>query len=99
MADMLKDYLPALRELQTSGPYHLAGWSTGGTFAFALAEALERAGEQVGLIALLDSPLPSVERKNEEQIKTCYDGPRFERAKRLCGDELCDIDGFLNPED
>ena len=60
MADMLKDYLPALRELQTSGPYHLAGWSTGGTFAFALAEALERAGEQVGLIALLDSPLPSI---------------------------------------
>jgi thioesterase domain-containing protein len=60
IAEMIDDYLPALRELQPTGPYHLAGWSTGGTFAFALAEALERAGDDVAIVALVDSPLPSI---------------------------------------
>jgi NADPH:quinone reductase-like Zn-dependent oxidoreductase/thioesterase domain-containing protein/NADP-dependent 3-hydroxy acid dehydrogenase YdfG/acyl carrier protein len=58
--ETIGDYLPALRALQPAGPYHLAGWSTGGAFAFALAEALERSGEEVALLALLDSPLPSI---------------------------------------
>ena len=50
IAEMIAAYLPALRELQPVGPYHLAGWSTGGTFAFALAEALEREGEEVAAL-------------------------------------------------
>jgi myxalamid-type polyketide synthase MxaB len=58
--DMMGDYLAALREVQPSGPYYLAGWSTGGTFAFALAEAIERAGEEVAIVALMDSPMPSI---------------------------------------
>jgi thioesterase domain-containing protein/acyl carrier protein len=57
---MIADYLAALRSLQPAGPYHLAGWSTGGIFAFALAEALERAGEEVALVAMFDTPLPSI---------------------------------------
>ncbi|HEX3599214.1 MAG TPA: SDR family NAD(P)-dependent oxidoreductase, partial [Lacipirellulaceae bacterium] len=60
IADMIEDYLTALRELQPVGPYYLAGWSTGGTFAFALAEAIERAGEEVAMLAVMDSPLPSI---------------------------------------
>jgi thioesterase domain-containing protein len=58
--DMLADYLTALCELQPAGPYYLAGWSTGGIFAFALADALERAGDEVALLALFDAPLPSI---------------------------------------
>ncbi len=60
ITEMVDDYISALREIQPAGPYHLAGWSTGGTFAFALAEGLERAGEEVALLALMDSPLPSL---------------------------------------
>ncbi len=59
IAEMIADYLPALYALQPAGPYHLAGWSTGGAFAFALAEALERDGKEVAMLALMDSPLPS----------------------------------------
>ncbi len=58
--EMIADYLAALRELQPDGPYYLGGWSTGGIFAFALAEALERAGDEVALLALFDTPLPSI---------------------------------------
>jgi thioesterase domain-containing protein/acyl carrier protein len=60
MDEMIADYLTALRALQPDGPFFLGGWSTGGIFAFALAEALERAGDEVTLVALFDTPLPSV---------------------------------------
>jgi thioesterase domain-containing protein len=58
--EMVADYASAIRELQLAGPYHLAGWSTGGIFAFALANALERAGDKVALLALFDAPLPTI---------------------------------------
>jgi acyl transferase domain-containing protein/thioesterase domain-containing protein/acyl carrier protein len=60
MSDMIGDYVAALRKLQPEGPYYLAGWSTGGIFAFALAEALEQSGMDVAMLALLDTPLPSI---------------------------------------
>jgi thioesterase domain-containing protein len=60
MDEMITDYAAAVRELQPNGPYHIAGWSAGGVFAFALAGALERAGEEVALIAMFDAPLPSI---------------------------------------
>ena len=56
---MIGDYVAAVRELQPVGPYHIAGWSAGGVVAYALAEALERAGEEVALFAMFDAPLPS----------------------------------------
>jgi acyl transferase domain-containing protein/thioesterase domain-containing protein/acyl carrier protein len=60
MDEMIAEYLAALRELQPTGPYYLGGWSTGGIFAFALAEELERAGEEIGLLALFDTPVSSI---------------------------------------
>jgi NADPH:quinone reductase-like Zn-dependent oxidoreductase/thioesterase domain-containing protein/NAD(P)-dependent dehydrogenase (short-subunit alcohol dehydrogenase family)/acyl carrier protein len=59
MEEMIGDYVLALRELQPVGPYHIAGWSAGGVVAYALAEALEQAGEEVSFFALFDAPLPS----------------------------------------
>jgi len=59
MDAMISDYDAALRKIQPTGPYCLAGWSTGGIFAFALAESLERSGEEVSLV-LFDTPLPSI---------------------------------------
>jgi thioesterase domain-containing protein len=60
MEEMIADYVAALLELQPQGPYHLAGWSTGGIYALALAEALERRGKEVATVALIDTPLPSI---------------------------------------
>ncbi len=60
MEEMIDDYATALRKLQPAGPYFLAGWSTGGIYAFALAESLERAGEEVAFIGLMDTPLPTI---------------------------------------
>ncbi|MEV8532241.1 amino acid adenylation domain-containing protein [Streptomyces sp. NPDC051211] len=59
LAEMAEDYLALIREVQPEGPYHLLGWSFGGTVAHEIAVRLREQGEQVALLALLDSyPAP-----------------------------------------
>ena len=45
----------AIRDRQPHGPYHLVGWSNGGVLALAAAQVLERDGEKVAFLGLLDS--------------------------------------------
>jgi nonribosomal peptide synthetase DhbF len=52
---MASDYLNIIREIQPVGPYNLLGWSFGGLVAHAMATQLQSHGEQVALLALLDS--------------------------------------------
>jgi amino acid adenylation domain-containing protein len=51
-------YARAIRMVRPSGPYHLAGISFGGVLAFEVAQQLSRAGEAVGVVALMDALLP-----------------------------------------
>ncbi|MEO6503617.1 MAG: alpha/beta fold hydrolase [Jatrophihabitantaceae bacterium] len=55
MAEMARDYADQMRMTQPEGPYHLLGWSLGGNIALAVAEELERRGQQVGLLTILDA--------------------------------------------
>jgi amino acid adenylation domain-containing protein/non-ribosomal peptide synthase protein (TIGR01720 family) len=55
---MSASYLAAVRRAQPRGPYHLAGWSIGGVLAWETAQQLQAAGEEVGLLALIDSRVP-----------------------------------------
>ncbi|MCX5214400.1 acyltransferase domain-containing protein [Kitasatospora sp. NBC_00240] len=54
--EMVESYLAVLREVQPQGPYRLLGWSFGGLVAHAMATALQRRGEEVELLAMLDAP-------------------------------------------
>ncbi len=70
--EMAADYLQAIRTVQERGPYVLGGWSMGGLVAFELACQLQRQGEQVALVALLDSLAPysaRFRRENEETMQ------------------------------
>ena len=55
IADMAAHYIKEMREIQTTGPYFIGGRSMGGTIAFEMACQLGEIGEQVGLLALLDT--------------------------------------------
>ncbi|MFF8092950.1 type I polyketide synthase [Streptomyces sp. NPDC016675] len=57
-AAMVAHYLDLVRRLQPHGPYRLLGWSYGGFVAHAMACALQRDGERVELLAMLDAPQP-----------------------------------------
>ncbi|MCL2932444.1 MAG: thioesterase domain-containing protein [Trichodesmium sp. MAG_R03] len=63
--DMAARYIEALQEVQPGGPYYLGGWSLGGVVAWEIAQQLQALGEEVGLLALIDSYAPT---GLEEQI-------------------------------
>ncbi len=51
-------YVDIIRALQPHGPYYLGGFSIGGVLAYEVAQRLIAAGEQIGLLAMLDCALP-----------------------------------------
>ncbi|KAF9287737.1 hypothetical protein BGZ68_001346 [Mortierella alpina] len=53
--EMALDYIEQIRKVQPQGPYHILGWCIGGNIAHCMASELERQGEQVPLLAIMDS--------------------------------------------
>ena len=56
--ELAERFADAVRPRQPRGPYHLLGWSYGGFVAFEMARRLRQAGEEVGLLAVVDVPSP-----------------------------------------
>jgi aspartate racemase len=56
--DLAAHYIKEMRILQPDGPYFLAGVSFGGLVAFEIAQQLVAQGQQVALLALLDTYAP-----------------------------------------
>ncbi|WP_228828528.1 non-ribosomal peptide synthetase [Nocardia beijingensis] len=48
-------YVREIRSVQPHGPYHLLGYSLGGTIAHAIAVRLRREGEPVATLAMMDT--------------------------------------------
>ncbi len=53
-------YLQEMRTVQPRGPYRLGGWSFGGLVALEMGRRLEAAGEDVALVALVDTAGPGL---------------------------------------
>ncbi|MFZ2173425.1 MAG: amino acid adenylation domain-containing protein, partial [Rhodococcus sp. (in: high G+C Gram-positive bacteria)] len=48
-------YVEEMQAVQPTGPYNLLGWSLGGVIAHAMAVDLQRSGEKVATLAVMDS--------------------------------------------
>ncbi len=59
---MAHRYLQEVRQHQPTGPYYLAGHCFGSLVAFEMAQQLQAAGQEVGLLAMLDGAGPPVTR-------------------------------------
>ena len=59
LASMAIDYAQYIRQKQALGPYQLVGWSLGGTLAVLVAHELEKQGQEVEFLGLVDSFIPS----------------------------------------
>ena len=71
---LISTYVAEIRKLQPTGPYLLAGYSSGGLLTASTAQQLIREGDAVDLLILLDPPL-----QNPWWINVSYLG-----ANRLC---------------
>lgn len=52
---MARFYIRELRKLQPTGPYFLCGYSFGGLVAYEMAQQLVQAGQEIGLLTLIDT--------------------------------------------
>ncbi|RCS61184.1 non-ribosomal peptide synthetase [Microbacterium sp. JB110] len=50
-------YADVVQQTQPSGPYHLLGWSLGAHIAFTVGQELERRGERVASLTIIDTPV------------------------------------------
>ncbi|HEV3358163.1 MAG TPA: amino acid adenylation domain-containing protein [Pseudonocardiaceae bacterium] len=95
LTEMAADYLKEIRAIQPEGPYHLLGLCAGGEISHEIAVQLRRDGEQVALLAMLDSrPTPPgrvtrVQRLNAVARHFDLDIPKQDRPN-LTGDLLYD---------
>ncbi|WP_157494672.1 amino acid adenylation domain-containing protein [Kutzneria sp. 744] len=71
ITDMAADYVAQIRSVRPSGPYHLLGWSFGGLVAHEIAVQLQADGEEVALLALLDS-YPLVDKPAESRVPVSF---------------------------
>ena len=51
-------YIAMIRDIAPHGPYRLGGWSLGGVLAYEVAQQLRAAGEEIDLIAMIDTTIP-----------------------------------------
>lgn len=59
LQEMAQIYIREMVSVQPKGPYHLLGWSFGGTLAFEIARQIHEAGGQVGFLGMMDAVAPN----------------------------------------
>ncbi|HCF29926.1 MAG TPA: non-ribosomal peptide synthetase, partial [Cyanobacteria bacterium UBA11049] len=64
-------YLKEIRKVQPNGPYLLGGFCYGGVLAFEMAQQLQRQGETVGLLVVIDAILPktTIQSRDDDDAK------------------------------
>lgn len=82
-------FLRFIRSEQPAGPYFLAGYSFGGRIAFEVAGRLADLGEELGLVALLDTPGPGWPTPLQLPARI---GTHIRRLSRL---RLKDVPGYI----
>jgi len=67
--EMADHYIESLKTAQPRGPYRLAGWSFGGAVAFEMARRLKEHGDDVELLAVIDTVMmPPDEPFDEDDV-------------------------------
>lgn len=73
--EMATTYVQALQALQPTGPYLIGGWSMGGLIALEVAQQLQRQGQEIALLTIIDSQVsgsPTPELVDEAQLLTRF---------------------------
>jgi thioesterase domain-containing protein/acyl carrier protein len=85
-------YIKAIQTVQPVGPYFLGGHSFGGKVAFEMATQLQRQGQPVALVAILDTSAP-ISEVNHKDYFSNWDNARWiyliaEKFEELFGENL-----------
>lgn len=83
LEEMAAFYIAEIRKVQPHGPYNLLGYSFGGTVALEMARQLRAAGEEIGLLGMLDSRSKTFEEEHRASL-TAQDKVE-RRLRRIVG--------------
>ncbi|MDH3600117.1 MAG: amino acid adenylation domain-containing protein [Candidatus Tectomicrobia bacterium] len=72
LEEMAGHYVSLLQAVQSQGPYQLGGWSLGGLVALEMAQQLHHQGQEVSLLALIDSFAPIDSNELDEAELVAY---------------------------
>ena len=70
--EMAASYVEAIRAAQPVGPYLLGGWSMGGLVAYEMAQQLRAQEQEVSLLALIDTSVPTPDSWMAEADELAY---------------------------
>jgi len=78
--EMAAFYIKEIRAVQPEGPYNIGGYSLGGLIAFEMARQLQADGQEVGVLALLDT-YPGKPKTHKMLLSTLLTLPFDEQLK------------------
>ena len=70
VAELAARHARQIRAAQPHGPYFLVGECVGGVLALEIARRLRSEGERIAMLAMLDTPFPTVGRRLEAVLRT-----------------------------
>ncbi|KAG0199282.1 hypothetical protein BGX28_007424, partial [Mortierella sp. GBA30] len=85
--EMVLDYIDQVRRTQPHGPYHLLGYSFGGRVAHTMASYLEKQGERVALVVLMDTSANCYNRVRNARAEDNGDEPELDLVTHLVGNK------------
>jgi pimeloyl-ACP methyl ester carboxylesterase len=74
LVQMAADYVQIIRHAQPKGPYHLSGWSLGGTLAAMVAALLEVEGQEIAFLGLIDPFIPGMGETGPDDWRQDFSG-------------------------
>jgi glutamate-1-semialdehyde aminotransferase len=81
LEELAARFIADLKEVQPEGPYYLIGYCSGGTTALEVAQQLIRSGDQVAMLALIETynwlTLPSTKPTTWVQMQYQYERLKF----------------------
>ncbi|AFQ15020.1 non-ribosomal peptide synthase/polyketide synthase [Bacillus thuringiensis] len=75
LPEVIQLYIEEIKRVQPEGPYRLGGWSLGGAIAYEIATVLKNQGEEVELLVLMDTKVPSKQdhKTSEDMLSYIYE--------------------------
>jgi thioesterase domain-containing protein/acyl carrier protein len=100
IGELAAAYTRQMRVRQPSGPYFICGYCWAGPLAFEMARQLRASGQEVGLLALIDSPRPGLWAARPVSARLRVRSRRFwgllmKNGRRLTRIEPKRIPGFI----
>ncbi|MDW3191885.1 MAG: amino acid adenylation domain-containing protein [Cytophagales bacterium] len=88
--DIAASYIGRIKAIQPEGPYRLAGWSIGGEIAYEMAVQLEKSGEIIELLSVIDSVFNNQQNVVYQDFSLSHEKKMFKQLLPATSDELAD---------